>query len=199
MPATIFTIGHSGHPIGRFISLLEVHGVTALADVRSAPFSRRHPQFNRNSLSRSLRDAGIDYVFLGKELGARTGDRSCYEGGRVVYARLAATALFRSGIERVKNGAAAHRIALMCAEKEPLDCHRTLLIARVLEREGEPVSHIHDDGGLEPNRDAMRRLLEITGVPREDLFRSEADLVEEACLRQEQKVAYVDEALSVKS
>src|SRR6185503_20999401 len=99
------------------------------------------------------RDAGIAYIYLGKELGARTDDRSCYENGRVQYARLARTDLFRSGIERVRTGARTHSVALMCAEKEPLECHRTLLVTRALEREGEVVSHIHADGRLESHPD----------------------------------------------
>lgn len=125
----VLTIGHSNHPIERFIGLLKQDGVTAVADVRSAPFSRHNPQFNKDSLQQSLSEAGIAYIFLGKELGARSNDRSCYEDGRVQYERLARTDLFLDGIERVRKGAEQYRIALMCAEKEPLECHRTLLVA----------------------------------------------------------------------
>ena len=89
------------------------HGVTALADVRSAPYSRFNPQFNKDALVRELKVHGIKYVFLGRELGARTDDRSCYENGRVQYRRLALTELFRDGIERVLTGASKHRIALV--------------------------------------------------------------------------------------
>jgi uncharacterized protein (DUF488 family) len=189
----ILTIGHSTHPIERFVALLKEHGVTALADVRSAPFSRFNPQFNKVELQRSLKEAGISYIFLGKELGARSNDRSHYENGRVQYDRLAKTKSFHSGIARVRKGAQEHRVALMCAEKEPLECHRTLLVARALEREGERVVHIHADGHLESHADAMRRLLDVTGMPHEDMFRSEAELIEEASRKQEEKVAYVEE------
>lgn len=190
---TIFTIGHSSHPIERFIGLLRQHSVTAVADVRSAPFSRYNPQFNKDSLQQSLKEAGIAYIFLGKELGARTNDRSCYEDGRVQYGRLARTDLFLGGIERVRKGAERYRIALMCAEKEPLECHRTLLVARALAREGERVAHIHADAHVESHEDAMRRLLDITGLPRKDLLQSESELIEEASREQEKKVAYRDE------
>ncbi|MGH9896777.1 MAG: DUF488 family protein [bacterium] len=189
----ILTIGHSTHPIERFVALLKQHGVTALADVRSAPFSRFNPQFSRDALQESMKDAGIAYIFLGKELGGRSNDRSCYENGRVLYERLAKTEAFRSGIERVRKGAQEYRVALMCAEKEPLECHRTLLVAKALEREGETVIHIHADGHLEPHADAMRRLLDITGMPPPDMLSSEAELIEEASRRQEAKVAYVEE------
>ena len=192
----VLTIGHSTHSIERFVALLRQHGVTALADVRSAPFSRFNPQFNKTALERSLRENGITYVFLGKELGARSDDSSCYENGRVRYGRLAQTVLFKAGIERVKKGMASHSVALMCAEKEPLECHRTLLVSRALEREGTPVAHIHADGRLEAHHDAMLRLLPLVGLPTTDLFRSEDDLIEEACAKQEERIAYVDEALA---
>jgi hypothetical protein len=104
--------------------------------------------------------------------------------------------LFRQGIERVRRGADEHRIALMCAEKEPLECHRTLLVARALDEQGVEVTHILGDGRLESHQAAMDRLLEVTGMPRDDLFRSRGELIAEALKRQEEKVAYVDEKLA---
>ncbi len=189
---TILTIGHSKHSLEEFAALLKQHGVTALADVRSAPFSRFHPQFNKDTLSNELKARGIKYVFLGRELGARSDDPSCYDKGRVQYARLARTEAFRKGIERLRRGAAEHRIACMCAEKEPLECHRTLLVARALAAEGVEVAHIHADGTLERHAAAMERLLDIAGLPRQDLFRSRDDLLADALARQEERVAYVD-------
>lgn len=196
---TVYTIGHSKHTLDEFASLLSQHGVTALADVRSAPFSRFNPQFNKDALARELTARGIKYVFLGSELGARSKDRSCYENGRVQYGRLARTELFRQGLERVSRGAQEHRIALMCAEKEPLECHRTLLVARALDELGIEVMHILGDGRLESHRDAMDRLLDVVGLPREDLFRSRAELIAEALARQEHKVAYVDGTLEAEA
>src|SRR5208282_1520645 len=111
MPDTVFTIGHSTHTQERFISLLSLHGITALCDVRSKPYSRMNPQFNREELKRSLRERGIDYVFLGKELGARSEDPACYEHGKVLYDRLARTDLFRLGLERVQKGMKDYRLA----------------------------------------------------------------------------------------
>src|SRR5271169_2675230 len=127
MAQTIFTIGHSTHTQEYFISLLSRHGITALCDVRSKPYSRVNPQFNREELQRVLREHGITYVFLGTELGARSDDPTCYENGKVQYDRLAHTELFRQGLDRVQEGVRKYRIALMCAEKEPLECHRTIL------------------------------------------------------------------------
>jgi uncharacterized protein (DUF488 family) len=192
-PAVIFTIGHSTHAIENFVALLKQHGVTAVADVRSAPYSRFNPQFNREDLKCSLKDENIDYVFLGKELGARSDDPSCYVDGRVSYSRLAESALFRSGLDRVRTGRKTHRVALMCAEKEPLDCHRTILVSRALVQSGETVAHILANGRLESYAQSEQRLLELTGVPREDLFRSATDLLDEAYARQEQRIAYREE------
>jgi uncharacterized protein (DUF488 family) len=191
----LFTIGHSTHSIERFISLLKQHEISALADVRSSPYSRYNPQFNKQALENSLRESGIAYVFLGKELGARSEDPSCYENGRVVYGRLARTALFRTGLDRLKKGAADHKVALMCAEKEPLDCHRTILVSRALDAEGMPISHIHADGTLELHRKAMERLLGIVGLPPSDLFKSPAELMDEAFAKQEARIAFVDEQM----
>ena len=189
----ILTIGHSNHPIERFLDLLRRNGVTAVADVRSSPFSRHNPQFNKETLQQALKDAGMAYIFLGKELGGRSPDKACYEDGRIQYDRVARTQMFREGIERVRKGARQYRIALMCAEKEPLECHRTLLVARALDKAGERVGHIHADGHVEPHAEAMQRLLDVVGLPREDMFRSVEDLEEEAVRGQAGKVAYVDE------
>ena len=117
-----YTIGHSNHSIGQFIGLLRQHGITAIMDVRSAPYSRYHPQYNKDTLADSLEKEGINYVFLGKELGARPDDPTCYENGRVDFGRLAERKEFKSGLERVLQGCEKYRIALMCAEKEPLGC-----------------------------------------------------------------------------
>ena len=190
----VFTVGHSTHPREVFLSLLRMHGVEAVADVRSSPFSRFNPQFNREAFEQWLKSEGIQYVFLGRELGARSEDRSCYMNGRVQYARLAQTPLFRSGLDRVIQGAARYRIALMCAEKEPLECHRTLLVAKALAERGKEVLHIHTDGHLETHGAALERLLEVTGVPDKDMFLSREQLLSEALERQEQQVAYVEEA-----
>lgn len=192
----VLTVGHSTHSLEAFVPLLQQHGVTALADVRSAPYSRFNPQFSREALGQSMIAHGIKYVFLGRELGARSADRSCYEDGRIQYARLARTDLFRRGIERVVRGATDYRVALMCAEKEPLECHRTLLVARALAELGFVVQHILADGRVESHEATMERLLDVVGLPHQDLFRSRDELIAEALGLQEERVAYVDEKLA---
>lgn len=174
----VLTVGHSNHAQEEFVSLLREYGVTAVADVRSSPYSRFCPHFNREELKEGLREAGIAYVFLGQELGGRSDDRADYKkqedpgdhpepcpDGRsgdpadddeddrartadpapsvvIDYACLAGKHRFQEGIDRVVQGAKRWRIALMCSEKEPLDCHRTLLVAPALEIRGVAVRHI---------------------------------------------------------
>jgi uncharacterized protein (DUF488 family) len=187
---TVFTIGHSTHPQGHFIDLLQRHGITALCDVRSTPYSRVNPQFNREELRDSLQACGIRYVFLGKELGARSEDPACYEHGKVRYDHLAQTELFRHGLERVQKGTKQFRLALMCAEKEPLECHRAILIARHLEAIGLTVQHIQADGQLESHTEALRRLIHQLNLPEGDMFRTHTDVIADAYRLQEERIAY---------
>lgn len=191
MRETVFTIGHSTHEQCRFIDLLRQHNITVVCDVRSKPYSRMNPQFNREELERALRANGITYHFLGEELGARSEDPDCYEGGKVQYARLARTDLFNRGLKlllsEVKDG---FRVALMCAEKEPLECHRTILVARHLAVLGVPVAHIHASGRLESHDEALSRLMRLHDLPEEDLFHSREEFLDEAYRRQEERIAY---------
>jgi len=190
MVIEIYTIGHSTQPIEKFVNLLQNQGVTAIADVRSAPYSRFNPQFNREELRVALKMHGIRYVFLGKELGARSDDECCYVDGKVQYRLLVKTALFQSGITRVLEGAATHKIALMCAEKDPLDCHRTILVARELVRRGANVTHILQNGSTELHRNAISRLIAKVGLGGADMFRSEELTIEEAYEKQAERIAY---------
>ena len=188
----IYTVGHSNQPLERFAAILRQHAITALADVRSSPYSRFNPQFNRESLKNSLAQVGIKYVFLGEELGARTKDRSCYAAGKVSYARLAATELFQHGLDRLQSGMREHRIAMMCAEKEPLECHRTILVARQLVNRSVSVRHILGDGSVEPHDELVARLRRSLDLPEHDMFRSDDELTNEAYERQGQRIAYVE-------
>ncbi|MFB2893812.1 DUF488 family protein [Aerosakkonemataceae cyanobacterium BLCC-F50] len=156
----LFTIGHSNLNIETFISLLQEHGITAVADVRSHPYSRRFPHFSQPALKTSLLNAGINYVFLGRELGARPEDLSCYDAtGKALYERIAATDLFSTGIQRLLKGAETYKIALMCAEKDPITCHRTILVCRQLRKFDLQINHILSDGNLETHQQLETRLL----------------------------------------
>jgi uncharacterized protein (DUF488 family) len=158
--ADVFTIGYSGRSFAEFLGLLRENAIAVIADVRSQPFSKFNADFNQDALKRDLTRARIHYVFLGAELGARTSDESCYVEGKVQYDRLAATAPFQAGLDRVSKGRATHRLALMCAESDPLMCHRCILVSRHLRARGVPVRHILENGLVEEHEATMRRLMQ---------------------------------------
>lgn len=164
----LFTIGHSNHPTARFVELLKAHGVDAVADVRSQPYSRFAPQFRRAPLAAALKESGLAYAFLGRELGARSDDPACLIDGAVDYGRLALTPLFQAGLDRVETGLRTHRIALMCMERDPLTCHRCILVGRHLARRGVALRHIHFDGTVETAPEADTRLVRETGTGQAD-------------------------------
>jgi uncharacterized protein (DUF488 family) len=199
MTDTIYTIGHSTHSVERFAALLKFADITVVSDVRSKPYSRTNPQFNREQLKEFLRAQGIKYVFLGKELGARSDDPSCYQNGQVQYALLAKTDLFKHGIERVKKGARTYRVALMCAEKDPLDCHRTILVARHLADEGMSVKHILANGRVEDHEQAIERLVSRFRGQGNDIFQSPQEIIDEAYARRGNEIAYHEEATADQS
>ncbi len=146
----LYTIGHSNYDQERFVALLQQHGIEVLADVRSAPWSKYTPHFNRAALEADLPAAGIRYLFLGDSLGGRPEAGDLYdEAGHVLYSRVAETGFFRGGVERLKKGIQSFRVAIMCSEEDPTVCHRFLLVTRVMADEGVEVRHIRGDGSLE--------------------------------------------------
>lgn len=191
----LFTIGHSHRELDALLGTLQTHEITAVADVRSQPFSRLRPQFNQGTLRAALRDARISYVFLGEQLGARRQEPECYVAGKARYELIAQLPLFRQGIDRVRRGiAGGHRLVLLCAELDPLVCHRTILVCRELRRAGETADFLHilADSAVEQQADTEARLLTLTGRDRYDLFRSRQELLDEAYDRQAEKIAYVE-------
>lgn len=165
----LFTIGHSNHPIERFLALLRAAGVTAIADVRSIPASRRYPWFTGTRLAARLEAEGIAYVALGAALGGRPRDPRLFRDGVADYAAMARTDAFRAGLDRVGEGARGFRVCLMCAEREPLDCHRCLLVAPALAARGFRIGHILADATIEPHTQTENRLLALAGG-QPDLF-----------------------------
>jgi uncharacterized protein (DUF488 family) len=188
--SAIYTIGHSNQPLASFLSLLAQHRITAVADVRSYPRSRTNPQFDQNALKKELEEHNISYVFLGKELGARSEDANCYKNRRVQYECLARTESFREGLGRVRRGMQKYRVALMCAEGEPLDCHRTILISRYLRELDIPVKHILKNGCVEDHELSMERLLRMLDIRKNLVLGTRADLIAEGYRIQEDRIAY---------
>ena len=193
MSKELFTIGHSNHHIEKFIDLLRRHGISAVGDVRSQPYSRHNPQFNRETLQQGLAGQNISYIFLGAELGARSSDRSCSISGKVPFNCLWQTDRFKEGIKQVKTAMDSHRVALMCAEKDPLMCHRTMLICRYLRNEGILIKHVLADGSIETNAELEERLLRLLNIRQDDLFMDHEQLVNRAYDMQSDKITYVAE------
>jgi uncharacterized protein (DUF488 family) len=157
----LFTIGHSAHTLEKFINLLELYGIQTVVDVRSVPASRFHPQFSKRNLSRALARQGIHYVFLGRELGGRPSDPTCYAGGVLPekgtkpwptpdYAQMVKRDWFVQGIERLLRYAVEHPTAILCSEEDPTRCHRHFLIAEYLAQHHPDIEvlHIRSNGTL---------------------------------------------------
>ena len=149
-PGDLWSIGHSNLAIERFIELLRAHAIALLADVRTAPYSRHWPQFNREDLAHSLQAAGITYVYLGRELGGKPEDPALRgPHGLPDYDAIAATALYQAGLAQLRACAARGRTAFMCSEGDPAHCHRERLVARSLRAAGWRVHHILTDGSIQ--------------------------------------------------
>jgi uncharacterized protein (DUF488 family) len=189
---SVFTVGHSTYPWEQFLALLKRWEITAIADVRSAPYSRYTPHFGRDSLSQLLRQEGIAYVFLGKELGGRPRDRALFTNRLADYEKMANVNSFRHGLQRVIDGAKRYRIAVMCSEREPLDCHRCLLIGRELMRLGVSVDHVLADGGIASHDKIEQQLLEMAELGSEDLFSPRSERLSIAYRDRARKVAFAE-------
>ncbi len=145
----LWTVGHSNHAAEHFTGLLAQHEITAVADVRSTPYSFWSIHFNQGHLKASLTQKGIAYTYLGEELGGRPPESGMYDSdGHVLYGEVARTPRFQRGLERLATGMARFRVAIMCSEEDPTQCHRRLLVARaILEHEPSTAAlHIRGDG-----------------------------------------------------
>ncbi len=147
---TLYSIGHSDHDLDAFIALLQRYHVTTLVDVRSQPYSRWVPQANRETLARALQEAGLNYVFMGDQLGGRPADPALYEPGGMDgppdYEQVAETPAFQEGVARLLDLARAGTVVIMCSEGDHRRCHRALLITPALLERGARVVHVKPDG-----------------------------------------------------
>jgi uncharacterized protein (DUF488 family) len=165
VPRPLLSIGHSNHELARLIELLRYADVTAVADVRSQPYSQWLPHFNRPEFSRALEDQGIAYGFFGDRLGGRPHDPALYDAdGRVDYRRVRRTPAFQSGLDDLCRALEESTVAMLCSEEDPLVCHRGLMIAPALVERGIAPAHIRGDGTLETSARFEDRLLAETGV-----------------------------------
>jgi uncharacterized protein (DUF488 family) len=186
----LYTVGHSNHAIDVFVGLLAPREIELVVDVRSQPHSRFNPQYNRERLRETLAGVGIEYLFLGAELGARATDPKCYVDDRADYGLIARTAAFERGIDRTAGEALQRTVALLCAEKDPLDCHRAILVCPALAARGLACRHLLADGSVEETADFERRLLANAKVNVTDLFGDPTDRVAEAYRQRGLAIAY---------
>lgn len=172
--SALYTIGYATKPITQFIEQLKKYGVNVVADVRSVPYSKIFYEYHKESIMAHLQRHDIQYVYLGDELGPRSKDPTHYnESGQVQFDRLMQSMLFNRGVERLRNGIKkGFTIAMMCAEKDPAICHRSLLIGYFLRRHTScRILHIDHDGALERQVDLEQRLCDVHDV-KNDLFMS---------------------------
>ncbi len=192
---SLFTVGHSSLELDVFLKFLVTHEIKIVCDVRSRPGSFRFPQFNREPLEACLASAAIRYEFLGETLGGRPSDpRAYHSDGIVNYEERRKGADFRKGIDRALELSSASNMVLMCAEEDPLQCHRFLMICPALLERGVTPVHIRRSGELESQCAAEDRLLKLHDLAAFDsgsLFISERDVaVQDALRRQAQEFAF---------
>ncbi len=194
MKYTLFTIGHSTHTLKSFIELLNKHSVREIGDVRSQPYSKYSRMFNRENIEQELNKNDIVYSFMGHELGGRISHPDCYDNkGKLQYRQVARLSGFQSALNRIRNKLETHNMALMCSEKDPLQCHRMILVCRELSYKTgfseEKIKHIFADGSVRTNQEMEKALMDKFRLY-PDMFRTEKECVEEAYDRQAQKIAY---------
>jgi uncharacterized protein (DUF488 family) len=145
----VWSVGHSNHSLEEFLALVRGHGVECIVDVRSYPYSKFAPHFGREDLAQHLRDAGLKYLFLGAELGGRPSSEDHYDDeGHALYGPMAAAPPFQTAVGRLLRGPRGHRVAIMCSCGQPQDCHRRLLVGKVLADRGVELRHVLPDGSL---------------------------------------------------
>lgn len=192
----LYTIGYGNLPIESFSELLRSCSIDVVCDVRSSPYSRYSPDYSQRELKEHLNGGPrIKYAFFGNELGARPKDRNVYIGSRADYDLIAAASFFRAGLERIRRGSADNNIALMCAEKDPIECHRAILVCRNLPELTDQTFHIHHDGRVESQAELATRLVRELGMDPPPLLESEAawsSAVNDAFREQSMRIAYTE-------
>lgn len=167
----VFTIGYGAREIAAFVAVLQTYQIAYLLDVRSKPYSRFKPDFSKQNLEEHLKKAGIRYVFLGDTLGGQPEDPACYHNGKVEYKKVEQQPFYRQGIGRLQQAWQQQlRVAIMCSEGKPEQCHRSKLIGKTLAAEGIPVMHIDENDQLMSQTDIISRLKGQSSLFGEDFF-----------------------------
>lgn len=157
----IYTIGHSRISLEEFLDLLKKYRINCIVDVRSTPYSQFASQFNKENLKFFLKNKNMKYLYMGKEFGARREEKTLYdEKGDLDFVKTAESKLFSEGVDRVAKGIEkGYEIAFMCAEKEPMDCHRAIMVGRKFSELGYDIIHILHDSTNISQKELEQRLL----------------------------------------
>jgi uncharacterized protein (DUF488 family) len=187
----IYTIGSSIHSIYDFILLLKRHHINAVADVRSMPYSQHTPQFNKDALTNALKNTSVYYLDFSKEFGARRNESEAYTNNQVDFRKVIKLPIFLSGIERINAGILkGYNIALLCTEKNPLDCHRFSLVSRALSHKlSVNIDHILFNGELINQHDLEKKMLHDFKLEN-DLFDDYETQLEKAYENVGNKISY---------
>jgi uncharacterized protein (DUF488 family) len=149
----IFTIGHSNHELEDFLKILDDQGIDLLVDVRTAPYSKYSPHFNKKRLKTNLEESGREYVYLGNKIGGRPADERYYHEGRVLYSLLEKDEKYLEGIVILTELVRDKKVVLMCSEEDPLRCHRHQLLTQTLLKKGYHIVHIRGNGEIQEVKD----------------------------------------------
>ena len=172
----IFTIGHSNHSLEKFIFLLCSNAISAVVDIRSSPFCSYARHFNGEAIKAALKERGIKYLFLGDALGGKPKEAEFYdETGMALYGKIAGTQKFQEGIKRLLNGISKHKVALLCSEENPENCHRRLLVGRVLQEKGVNIIHIRGEGSTQTEGELADEIKKRSDTRQIGLFKEEGD------------------------
>ena len=187
----LYTIGYAAFDsIEAFIKALKINNIEVIADVRSIPKSSYRPEFSKDYLQKRLKDNSIKYVFLGDNCGARIDDPACYVNGQVNYDKIKETTTFKQGLERILNGLNKYAISLLCAEKDPIFCHRDILVCRNLKPYDVNIQHVISEKKIELNLMTESRLLKYLKLDTDDFFMSYEDRLNLAYDKQGNKIAF---------
>lgn len=196
----VYTIGHSTYEVQYFIELLTMNSINCIIDIRSTPYSKYAQQFNKEQLKYFLNRHNIVYIHMGSEFGARRNKRELYNNaGYLDFERTRKDSLFLEGIERIKQGyLKGYTMGLMCSEKDPLDCHRSIMVSKGLIDNGIEVMHILEDGNLESHHDLEIRMLDKYYKDRDqvsfslvpDFGLSDSEMIERSYKRRNLDIGY---------
>ena len=187
---TLYTIGYTSYRIEEFVKTLQLFSIKALVDVRSLPYSSRYPEYNKENLKVLLQKNNIFYLYFGDGFGARPDCEDCYINNEAMYSLIARTSKFKEYKKRIINGLEKYNIVLLCAETDPLRCHRNILICRNIKNDFSNISHILKNNIIEKNTESEKRLLKEYSLEQNDLFSSFEDRLESAYDMRSKEIQY---------